>query len=271
MSGGALGEQQEAALRILAGKYMRQYSDNIYSTYFLFLARNRLEECRMKSNPKGMKIYYSHYLLYFLLTMVLLTACQNRNTPVPNAGIPPEPLLDTVESHLRERNYRQLRQLALERLKDDDFEENHDEALYLLIVVHSTPESPYFDLDQARDFTRQLEENHPASPYSLQAKLLHDFGHQLQEHQMLVKEVQQMSRRLKGSRNELMLSIRSLKKRIESLKSEKTILENHLGLRQQEVEALSEELAAARARSRELAEELRLLKEIDLKQRDRSR
>ena len=212
-----------------------------------------------------MKIHHSHCLFYLSLAVILLASCQNRNTPVPISDTPPQPVLDVAETHLHNKDYRQLRRLALERLKDESFEEDYDEALYLLVLVHATPESPYFDLDQAQDYTRRLEKEYPDSSYSFQANLLQDLSHQVQEHEMLVNEVQEMSRQLKGSRTELLLSIRSLNQRIETLKSEKALLESHLGLREQEIQVLSEELAEARERASELAEELELLKEIDLK------
>lgn len=220
----------------------------------------------MIGNREGMKNHWSRHLLFLLLALVMLLAsCQNRNTPVQVADAPPEPLLKLVEPHLQDRNFGELRRLASQRLRDRELVEDHDEALYLLILVHSTPESPYFDLDRAGEYTQRLESTYPSSPYSLPASLMYDLGRQLQDHQLLVQEVQDLSRQLKGSRTELLLSIRSLKERIETLRSEKVMLENHLGLREQEIETLSRELSAARARSRELAEELEVLKEIDLK------
>lgn len=211
-----------------------------------------------------MKIRCSRYLFLLLAVVMLLASCQNRNTPVPVTDTAPQSLLDLAETPLENRNFGEIRRLALQQLEEEDLKPDHDEALYLLVLVHTSPQSPYVDLDKAEEYTRRLEDNYPSSPYSIQANFLLDLGRQLQEHQILVREVQAMSRQLKGSRTELLLSIRSLKERIDTLKSEKVMLENHLGLREQEMEMLSEELEAARARSRELAEELEVLKKIDL-------
>ncbi|HLV01385.1 MAG TPA: hypothetical protein VKZ59_08970 [Acidobacteriota bacterium] len=213
-----------------------------------------------------MKNHWSRHRLFVgLAFIVLLASCQKRNVPVQVPDAPREPLLNLAEPHLRDRNFTELRRLASQCLTNTELEEDHDEALYLLVLVHSTPESPHFDLDRAGEYTQRLESTYPSSPYTLPTRLMYDLGRQLQDQQSLVQEVQELSRQLRGSRTELLLSIRTLKERIETLRSEKVMLENHLDLREQEIEALSRELAAARARSKELAEELEVLKEIDLK------